>query len=71
MIHGPPGIGKTTAAHVIAKAEGFDIVESNASDTRSKKLVEEGLRGVASTTSLMGYFAVTAKRCSLRTKSLS
>ncbi|KAI9690823.1 MAG: hypothetical protein M1822_008442 [Bathelium mastoideum] len=57
IIHGPPGIGKTTAAHLVAKLEGYDIVESNASDTRSKKLVESGLKGVLSTTSLLGYFA--------------
>lgn len=57
IIHGPPGIGKTTAAHLVAKLEGYDIVESNASDTRSKKLVEAGLKGVLSTKSLMGYFA--------------
>jgi replication factor C subunit 1 len=57
MLHGPPGIGKTTAAHLVAKLEGFDIVERNASDTRSKKLIEEGLRGVLSTNSLHGYFA--------------
>lgn len=57
ILHGPPGIGKTTAAHLVAKMEGYDIVESNASDTRSKKLVEEGLRGVLSTNSLHGYFA--------------
>lgn len=57
MIHGPPGIGKTTAAHLVAKLEGWDIVESNASDARSKKLVESGLKGVLSTTSLMGYFS--------------
>jgi len=57
MIHGPPGIGKTTAAHLVAKLEGYDIVESNASDTRSKKLVESGLKGVLDTTSLLGYFA--------------
>ena len=56
MIHGPPGIGKTTAAHLVAKLEGYDVVESNASDTRSKKLVESGLKGVLSTTSLLGYF---------------
>lgn len=60
MIHGPPGVGKTTAAHLIAKLEGYDIVESNASDTRSKKLVETGLKGVLSTTSLMGYFGTAS-----------
>ena len=61
IIHGPPGIGKTTAAHLVAKLEGYDIVESNASDTRSKKLVENGLKGVLETTSLLGYFAADGK----------
>jgi replication factor C subunit 1 len=62
MIHGPPGIGKTTAAHLVAKLEGYDIVERNASDTRSKKLIEDGLRGVLSTNSLHGYFAGDGKK---------
>lgn len=57
MIHGPPGIGKTTAAHLVANLEGYDVVETNASDTRSKKLVEGGLLGVLDTTSLQGYFS--------------
>lgn len=70
MLHGPPGIGKTTAAHLVAKLEGFDIVESNASDTRSKKLVEEGLRGVLSTTSLHGYFAGDGKKVEKSRKKL-
>ncbi|KAK8248436.1 replication factor RFC1 C terminal domain-containing protein [Phyllosticta capitalensis] len=61
MIHGPPGIGKTTAAHLVAKLEGYDIVETNASDARSKKLVEQGLKGVLETTSLLGYFAGDGK----------
>lgn len=56
MIYGPPGIGKTTAAHLAAKLEGYDIVESNASDTRSKKLMEASLKGVLDNKSLMGYF---------------
>ncbi|KAI6149861.1 replication factor RFC1 C terminal domain-containing protein [Pisolithus tinctorius] len=43
LITGPPGIGKTTSAHLCAKAEGFTPIEMNASDTRSKKLVEEGM----------------------------
>ncbi|KAJ6100197.1 hypothetical protein N7467_001732 [Penicillium canescens] len=62
IIHGPPGIGKTTAAHLIAKLEGYDIVETNASDTRSKKLVESSTLGVLDTTSLQGYFAGEGKQ---------
>ncbi|KAI9820621.1 MAG: hypothetical protein M1827_004990 [Pycnora praestabilis] len=62
IIHGPPGIGKTTAAHLAARLEGFDVVESNASDTRSKKLVESGLKGILDTTSLLGYFAGEGKK---------
>ncbi|KAL9123265.1 MAG: hypothetical protein Q9187_000173 [Circinaria calcarea] len=62
IIHGPPGIGKTTAAHLTAKLEGYDVVESNASDTRSKKMVENGLKGVMDTTSILGYFSGDGKR---------
>ena len=40
MITGPPGIGKTTSAHLCAKLAGFTPIEVNASDSRSKKLVE-------------------------------
>ena len=70
MIHGPPGIGKTTAAHLVANLEGYDIVESNASDTRSKKLVETGLRGVLDTTSLLGYFAGDGQKVDAARKKL-
>jgi replication factor C subunit 1 len=57
IIHGPPGIGKTTAAHLAAKLEGYDVIESNASDTRSKKLVETGLSDILNNSSLLGFFA--------------
>ena len=71
MIHGPPGIGKTTAAHLAVKLEGYDVVESNASDTRSKKLVETGLKGVLDTTSLLGYFAGGGKKVETEKKKLA
>lgn len=70
MLHGPPGIGKTTAAHLVAKLEGFDVVESNASDTRSKKLVETGLKGVLDTTSILGFFAGDGKKVDATKKKL-
>ncbi|KIW39894.1 uncharacterized protein PV06_08465 [Exophiala oligosperma] len=62
LLHGPPGVGKTTAAHLVAKLEGYDVVESNASDTRNKKLLESALKGVLDTTSLLGYFAGDGKK---------
>ena len=40
LITGSPGIGKTTSAYLCAKLAGFTPVELNASDARSKKLVE-------------------------------
>ena len=70
IIHGPPGIGKTTAAHIVARAEGYDVLESNASDTRSKKLVETGLRGILDNTSLLGYFAGDDKKVEAGKKKL-
>ncbi|KAL4876087.1 replication factor RFC1 C terminal domain-containing protein [Aspergillus karnatakaensis] len=70
MIHGPPGIGKTTAAHLVAQLEGYDVVESNASDTRSKKLVETGLLGVLDTTSLQGYFSTSDEKVDSGKKNL-
>lgn len=71
MIHGPPGIGKTTAAHLAVQLEGYDFVESNASDTRSKRLVETGLTGVLDTTSLLGYFAGNGKKIETEKKKLA
>jgi replication factor C subunit 1 len=38
-LSGPPGIGKTTSAHLVANLEGYDILEYNASDTRNEKLL--------------------------------
>lgn len=70
LIHGPPGVGKTTAAHLVAKLEGYDVLESNASDTRSKKLVETGLSGVLDNTSLLGYFAGDQKQVEASKKKL-
>lgn len=70
ILHGPPGIGKTTAAHLAAKLSGYDVIESNASDTRSKKLVESGLNEVLNNTSLNGFFAGDGKDVSSQKKNI-
>lgn len=43
FISGPPGIGKTTIAHLILKKNDFEVIEYNASDVRSQKAVKENL----------------------------
>ncbi|ODV86724.1 hypothetical protein CANARDRAFT_185793, partial [[Candida] arabinofermentans NRRL YB-2248] len=56
MISGPPGIGKTTAAHLIAKSLGYDIIEKNASDVRSKKQLNDVLKSSLDNSSVVGFF---------------
>lgn len=56
MISGPPGIGKTTAAHLISRQLGYNPIELNASDTRSKKLIESSLKSIINNKSLDGWY---------------
>ncbi|ODQ77642.1 hypothetical protein BABINDRAFT_163359 [Babjeviella inositovora NRRL Y-12698] len=57
LISGPPGIGKTSAAHLVAKSLGYDVLEKNASDVRSKSLLHANLKDVLSNTSVVGFFS--------------
>jgi replication factor C subunit 1 len=49
LVTGPPGIGKTTAVHLIIESLGYKVKEYNASDTRSVSM-------------LRGLFALGIKR---------
>ncbi|XP_017119919.1 replication factor C subunit 1 [Drosophila elegans] len=57
LLSGPPGIGKTTTATLVVKELGFDAVEFNASDTRSKRLLKDEVSTLLSNKSLSGYFS--------------
>ncbi len=41
FIYGPPGTGKTSIVKVLAEANGFELIEVNASDKRNKANIEE------------------------------
>ncbi|GCF00581.1 replication factor C subunit 1 [Zygosaccharomyces mellis] len=59
LLYGPPGIGKTTAAHLVAKELGYDVLEKNASDVRSKSLLNVGVKNALDNMSVMGFFENT------------
>lgn len=40
LLHGPPGSGKTSSVHALAKDLNYEILEINASDTRNKEAIQ-------------------------------
>lgn len=56
LISGSPGIGKTTAAKIIAKESGYDTVIQNASDLRNKNSINKLL------TPLIGNSVICQKK---------
>ncbi|XP_012092645.1 chromosome transmission fidelity protein 18 homolog isoform X2 [Jatropha curcas] len=53
LLCGPPGLGKTTLAHVAAKHCGYRVVEVNASDDRSSSTIESKILDVVQMNSVM------------------
>jgi replication factor C large subunit len=54
LLVGPPGIGKTTIAYLVAKQFGYDLIGLNASDVRSKSRINEILSPVLGNTTILG-----------------
>ncbi|KAF2162067.1 hypothetical protein M409DRAFT_27446 [Zasmidium cellare ATCC 36951] len=54
MLTGPPGLGKTTLAHVCAKQAGYEVQEINASDERSSAVVKGRIRDMVGTENVKG-----------------
>ncbi|PJF18011.1 hypothetical protein PSACC_02150 [Paramicrosporidium saccamoebae] len=55
LISGPPGIGKTTAAHMACRQLNMESVEMNASDTRSKSSLHDHVRDIIDNRTLTGF----------------
>ncbi|MDF2956253.1 MAG: DNA polymerase III [Candidatus Alkanophagales archaeon MCA70_species_2] len=53
ILYGPPGCGKTSAAHALAAELGWEVIELNASDQRSAPVI----KSVVGTASVSGTFS--------------
>lgn len=60
LLTGPPGLGKTTLAHVCARQAGYEIQEINASDERSPAVVKGRIRDMVGTENVRGVNTNTA-----------
>ncbi|PVI01882.1 hypothetical protein DM02DRAFT_613323 [Periconia macrospinosa] len=60
LLTGPPGLGKTTLAHVCARQAGYEVQEINASDERSKDVVKGRIRDMVGTENVRGITTTTS-----------
>ena len=61
LLTGPPGFGKTTLAHVCARQAGYEILELNASDERSRDVVKGRIRDSVGTENVKGVNVKTVE----------
>jgi len=54
LLVGPPGTGKTTTVHLVAREMGLQLVELNASDSRTKEKLSRKVGEAIASTSLFG-----------------
>ena len=61
LLSGPPGVGKTSLAHIILKSENYYPIEFNASDVRTSKMIEQKLSKIINHKSIMTMFNQNSK----------
>lgn len=54
LLCGPPGLGKTTLAHIIARHAGYNAVEMNASDDRSAEAFRTQIEAATQMCAVLG-----------------
>ena len=54
LIIGPPGVGKTSYVHILSTEYNYDLIEMNASDSRTRDMLESRILPILNNTSLYG-----------------
>lgn len=55
ILHGPAGVGKTSAVHALANDMNWNINELNASDKRGKHVINKEVESAVATTTIQQY----------------
>ncbi len=62
LLEGPPGIGKTSMIYALANDMNMEILETNASDTRTRDSLERMLKESSKTKGIMDFVQATRKK---------
>jgi replication factor C large subunit len=55
ILHGPPGIGKTSLANLLLNTNDFDVMEFNSSDIRNQKTLKEKIEQINGNVNIMDF----------------
>ncbi|MFX1365762.1 MAG: replication factor C large subunit [Promethearchaeota archaeon] len=55
LLEGPPGIGKTSITYALANDFNMEVIETNASDTRTRVKIEKRLKETTKTRGIMDF----------------
>ena len=62
LLEGPPGIGKTSIVFALANDFNMEVVETNASDTRTRKTLENRLKETSKSRGIMDFITESKEK---------
>jgi len=62
LLEGPPGVGKTSIVYALANDLNMQVIETNASDTRTRKTLEKKLIESTKTRGIMDFITETKQK---------
>ncbi|MFW9784526.1 MAG: AAA family ATPase, partial [Candidatus Heimdallarchaeota archaeon] len=62
LLEGPPGIGKTSIVYALANDLNMEVIETNASDTRTKNAIERRLKETTKSRGIMDFISQTREK---------